>query len=75
MPALTAGRARHSETANAVKATRQDVQQEPAHELVRLQRHGLVTRPSAGAVILPAERDAVLVMATSRPLKIATRWV
>ncbi len=37
------------------------MQQEPAHELGRLQRHGLVTRPSPGAVILPAERDAALV--------------
>ncbi len=51
---------------DAVKAVRQDVQQEPAHELVRLMRHGLLTRLSAGTVILPAELDAALVPGIAR---------
>jgi hypothetical protein len=55
------GIGKQSVVMDAVGAARQDVQQEAAHELVRRQRHGLVTRPSAGTVILAAERDAVRV--------------
>jgi hypothetical protein len=45
--------------ADAVKAERQHMQQEVAHELVRLQAHELVARASLGPVILPAEGDFV----------------
>ena len=46
---------------DAVKATRQDVQQEAAHELLGRQAHRFVARASMFAVVLPAERDATIV--------------
>lgn len=46
---------------DAVEAVGQRVQEEAADELVGVQRHDL--RPAAVAVILPAERDAVVVHA------------
>ena len=47
--------------ADAVEAAGQDVQQEAAHELVGLERHGLVPRAALGPVVLPTEGDAALV--------------
>src|SRR5687767_8476704 len=44
-----------------MKAARQHVEQEAAHELVGTERHGLAARSARGPVILPAEGDAVLV--------------
>jgi len=42
-------------------SARQDVEQEAAQELGGGERHGLVTRPALGAVVLVAEGDAVVV--------------
>jgi hypothetical protein len=51
--------------ANAVEAVGQDVHQKAADEFVYWQRHGLdpcaAGRLAAGAIILPAEGDAVVV--------------
>ena len=49
--------------ADAMETTGQDMQQETAHEFVRAERHGLVTRLSLSAVILPAKGNAALVEA------------
>ena len=46
---------------NTVKATMQHMQQKAAHELVGLQRHGLVASLVLGSVILPAERHSRLI--------------
>lgn len=46
---------------DAVKARRQHVQQEAAHELVGGQAHSFVARASMFAVVLPAEGDAAIV--------------
>src|SRR5258707_655805 len=45
--------------AYAMQAAGQYVQQEPAHELICLERHGLVACASVNAVVLPAEGNAV----------------
>jgi len=50
--------------ADAVEAARQDVEQDAAQELGGGERHGLVTRPALGAVVLVAEGDAVVVVST-----------
>jgi len=47
--------------ADAVEARRQHVEQEATHELVGVERHGLVARRALVAVVLPAEGDAALV--------------
>ena len=47
--------------ADVMEAAGQDVQQEATHELVRIERHRLVMPLVLGAVVLPAEGDAVLV--------------
>src|ERR1035438_3871463 len=44
--------------ANAVKAVGQDVQQEAADELVRIERHNAVAGLALAPVILPFEADA-----------------
>jgi hypothetical protein len=45
--------------ADAVKAAGQNVEQEAAHELVGIKRHGLGAGPPFAALILPAEGNAV----------------
>lgn len=47
--------------ANAVEATGEYVQKKAPHELVRRERHRLLTRSAFGAVIFPAKRHALLV--------------
>ncbi len=47
--------------ADPVKSTGQDMQQETAHELARIKRHGLVTGLAIGPVILPAKGNATVV--------------
>jgi len=47
--------------ADAVKALGQHVHQEPPDELVRGERHRLPPAGPVGAVVLPAERDAVAI--------------
>jgi len=59
VPAAAAGK--QAIMADAVKAPRQDVQQEPPDELVRGERHGAVAVGAVAAVVLEAERDAPLV--------------
>jgi hypothetical protein len=44
---------------DAVKALRQDMREEPANELMRGQRHGLVSPRSLDPVILEFEGDAI----------------
>ena len=56
-----AGVGEQAVVADAVEAAGQDVQQEAAHELVGLERHGLVPRAALGPIVLPAEGDAALV--------------
>src|SRR5262249_34443653 len=46
---------------DAVEALGQDVHEEPAHELARLERHGCVPVRAFEAVVLIFERDAVRV--------------
>jgi len=47
-----------------------------ARALVGAERHGLVTRPPSGAVILPAEGDTAFVECQQGVwFEIATRWV
>ncbi len=46
---------------DAMKATRQHVQQEAAHELFGSQSHGLVARPAVSPVVLPAESHAAII--------------
>ena len=46
---------------NAVKAVRQDMQQEAAHELVGVERHDLLALRTAAAIVLVAEGNARLV--------------
>ena len=46
---------------DAVKAVRQDVQQEAADELVRIERHDAVTGPSVAPVIFPFEADTLAI--------------
>ena len=46
---------------DAMKAARQHMQEEAAHELVRIERHGFLARTSLGPIILPTEGDTVLV--------------
>lgn len=43
---------------NAVKAARQNVQQEAAHEFGSAERHGLDRRFPFSAIVFPAKRDA-----------------
>jgi hypothetical protein len=50
---------------NAVEASGQHMQQEAAHELAGLERHGLVAGVALGTVVLPAKGHAALV--TSSP--------
>src|SRR5208337_2565481 len=47
-----------AEVADAPKALGQDVQEEPAHELVGVERHRL--RLVAGAIVFPSEVDATV---------------
>ena len=47
--------------ADAVKSPRQDVQQEPADELVGGQRHGAIPLGAVATVVLEAERHAAIV--------------
>jgi hypothetical protein len=47
--------------ADAMEARRQHVKQEPTHEFVGVERHGLVARRALVTVVLPAEGDAALV--------------
>ena len=54
--------AEESIVTDAVEAARQYVQQEAPHELVGLERHGLVARAALLAVILAAEGDAALIV-------------
>ena len=61
--------------ADAMKTPRQHVEQETPHEFTSIQRHGLVTRPSLGPVILPAEGDMVLIHGDQARVGDATRWV
>ena len=61
--------------ADAVKALRQDMEQEAADELVRRQRHDFAARQAVRAIVLVAEGDAALVMAMSLVFEMATRWV
>ena len=62
-----------AEVADAMEAGGQDVQEEPAHELGRLERHDLAA--AFLPIVLPEEADGVVVIATSRLLAMATRWV
>ena len=47
--------------ANAMETVGQNVQQEPAHELLGRERHCLLPGTPLGAVILPAKRHPILV--------------
>ena len=47
--------------ADAMKASRQHVEQKPAHELWGGERHGLVARASLSPAVFPAERDAAFI--------------
>ena len=58
---LAAAVSEQSVMADAVELGGQDMQQEPSHELVGIERHRLVSRPAPGPVVLPAEGHAVLV--------------
>jgi hypothetical protein len=47
--------------ANAVEAFRQDVEQEPADERARIERHGAIALAPVATVVLDPEGDAALV--------------
>jgi hypothetical protein len=47
--------------ADAMEAVGQDVQQEPADELVRIERHDAITGPSVAPVIFPFEADTLAI--------------
>jgi hypothetical protein len=53
---------------DAMESAGQHVQQETTHELVGIERHGLVARTSLDAIILPAEGDTALVQANESPV-------
>ena len=57
---LAIGVGEQSVMAAAMKARRQHMQQEEAHELLRLQRQGFLARAAVFAVVLPAEGDAAI---------------
>src|ERR1035437_2787792 len=46
---------------DAVKAAGKNMQQKPPHELIRLQRHGLMARLALGKVIFPAKCPPCLI--------------
>jgi hypothetical protein len=58
---LAVGVGEQSIVADAVKAARQHVQQEAAHELLGAQAHRFVAHLSMFAVVLPAEGDAAII--------------
>ena len=58
---LAAGAGQQAVVADAMKALRQNVEQEAPDELVGGERHGAVPRPPVAAVILVPEGDAALV--------------
>src|SRR5215813_12465604 len=60
---------------DAVEALGQDVHEEPANELARLERHGFVPVRAFNAVVLVFERDAAASAEIKRLLEMATRWV
>jgi len=59
---LAVGVGEQSVVADPMKARRQHVQQEAAHELRGMQRHELLARAAIFAVVLPAEGDAAIIV-------------
>ena len=62
-----------TEVADANEASRQQVEQEPAQELVDIKRHEPFLVAVSG--VSPAEGDVAIGEATSLLLEMATRWV